>query len=193
MKSFSGDIEQLMSSTDRRIVSLLQDLGVEISQRGATAWPDKEHSCSQQSVQQTHSRISFLNGYSHHPQTRSIHRSPFSLSLSPVPLSFSVTLRNSLHSKSMHAIYRGTLCQGEQMYKINIRAVCARRRAMIPESHKSGRWESRGGHPPPHLALGGSTAEERRRGKGEGENTTPRTFTLLCFSSLCALVHRSRE
>lgn len=43
----------------------------------------------------------------------------------------------------MHAIYRGTLCQGEQMYKINIRAVCARRRAMIPESHKSGHRGSR--------------------------------------------------
>ncbi|KAG5886757.1 hypothetical protein JTB14_014192 [Gonioctena quinquepunctata] len=49
-----------------------------------------------------------------------------------------VSLLNSLHSKSMHAIYRGTLCQGEQMYKINISAVCATTRAMIPESHKSG-------------------------------------------------------
>lgn len=45
---------------------------------------------------------------------------------------------------------------------------------MIPESHKSGRWESRGGHP---CHLGGST----ERGKGEGENTTPRTFTLVFF------------
>lgn len=35
-----------------------------------------------------------------------------------------LSLTNSLHSKSMHTIYRGTLCQGEQMYKINILAVC---------------------------------------------------------------------
>lgn len=48
---------------------------------------------------------------------------------------------------------------------------------MIPESHKSGRWESRGGHP---RHLGGSPG----RGKGERENTTPRTFTLLCFLRL---------
>lgn len=72
----------------------------------------------------------------------------YSLSLSSVPFARSLfSLYNSLHSKSMHAIYRGTLCQGEQMYKINIRAVCARRRAMIPESHKSGQWELWGGHP----------------------------------------------
>lgn len=104
---------------------------------------------------------------------------PALVSLPHILSPFSVTLCNSLHSKSMHAIYRGTLCQGEQMYKINIRAVCARRRAMIPESHKSGRWESRGGHP---CHLGGSAAENR---KGEGENTTPRTFTLFrCSLSL---------
>lgn len=71
-------------------------------------------------------------------------RAEGSVSLPPPARSFSVAVRNSLHSKSMHAIYRGTLCQGEQMYKINIRAVCARRRAMIPESHKSGQWVPRG-------------------------------------------------
>lgn len=52
-------------------------------------------------------------------------RSSITVFVSYSYVSFSVLLLNSLHSKSMHAIYRGTLCQGEQMYKINIRALYA--------------------------------------------------------------------
>jgi len=63
-----------------------------------------------------------------------------------------VSLLNSLQSKSMHAIYGGTLRQGEQMYKINIRAVCAPTRAMIPEWHKSGQRVATRGRPDIPLA-----------------------------------------
>lgn len=84
--------------------------------------------CSQ-SVQQTHTRRSSVEWHRPPPQTVSIHRSRSPSSFSTASRRpCSVSLFNSLHSKSMHAIYRGTLCQGEQMYKINIRVVCAPRR-----------------------------------------------------------------
>lgn len=78
-----------------------------------------------------------------------------------------VSLTNSLHSKSMHTIYRGTLCQGEQMYKINILAVCLLSCKPWFRNHinqgtawlrpgKGGRREGSGGptSPPPREVCG---------------------------------------
>lgn len=121
-------------------------------------------SASQQSVQQTHTRRSRLNGISHRPRRWYPSIGGVAASFSAPPPPSPLSLPNSLHSKSMHAIYRGTLCQGEQMYKINILAVCATTRAMIPESHKSGqrvalarRWRlgaGGSGHAAPPIGSG---------------------------------------
>lgn len=84
-------------------------------------------------------------------------RSSTPVSVGYSDVTFALSLFNSLHSKSMHAIYRGTLCQGEQMYKINIRALYA------PTRRKRGPWFRI--HINQDLAGGRGSSTERKRVK----------------------------